>query len=127
MATMSHTGCGAYANGVDLQHLPSASRVPPRAYRSKVYAEPVGVLVWWLLPLLATVAAIVWLWWQGHTGAGEPGQMRSTKELERMRRAMEKPLPQKVERNTGAPVSPAPVSSVDVSADRSVDSDSGAA
>ena len=51
-----------------------------------------GVLVWWLLLLLATVAAIVWLWWQGRTGAGEPGQMRSTKELERMRRAMEKLL-----------------------------------
>lgn len=57
-----------------------------------------GVLAWWLLPLLATVGAIVWLWWQGRTGAGEPGQMRSSKELDRMRRAIEKPLPQKVPR-----------------------------
>ena len=23
-----------------------------------------GVLVWWLLPLLATIVAIVWLWWK---------------------------------------------------------------
>ncbi len=53
-----------------------------------------GVLVWWLLPLLATLVAITWLWWQGRTGAGEPGQTRSTKELDRMRKAMEKPLPQ---------------------------------
>jgi len=60
----------------------------------------VGVLVWWLLPLLATIVAIVWLWWKGRTGAGEPGQVRSTKELERMRKAIEKPLPQKVERNS---------------------------
>ena len=59
-----------------------------------------GVLVWWLLPLLATIVAIVWLWWKGRTGAGEPGQVRSTKELERMRKAIEKPLPQKVEHNS---------------------------
>ena len=50
------------------------------------------VLVWWLLPLLATIVAIVWLWWKGRTGAGEPGQVRSTKELERMRKAIEKYL-----------------------------------
>jgi hypothetical protein len=62
----------------------------------------VGVLVWWLLPLLATVAAIAWLWWKGRTGAGEPGHVHSASELERMRRAIEKPLPQNVERNAGS-------------------------
>ncbi len=56
-----------------------------------------GVLVWWLLPLLATVVAIAWLWWQGRTGASQPGQVRSTKELDRMRKAIEKPLPKRPE------------------------------
>ena len=56
-----------------------------------------NVLLWWLLPILATLCAIAWLWWQGRTGAEEPGQVRSTKELERMRKAMEKPLPRKAD------------------------------
>ncbi|MGB3676024.1 MAG: hypothetical protein WA988_16455 [Candidatus Nanopelagicales bacterium] len=54
-----------------------------------------SVLAWWLLPILATLGAILWLCWQSRTGAGEPGQTRSTKELDRMRKAMEKPLPAK--------------------------------
>lgn len=61
-----------------------------------------GVLVWWLLPLLATGAAIAWLWWKGRTGAGEPGHVHSTKELDRMRKAIEKPLPQNVEREAAS-------------------------
>ena len=85
-----------------------------------------GVLVWWLLPLLATVVAIVWLWWQGRTGAGQPGQVRSTKELDRMRRAIEKPLPRRAQQSSG-PGRNSADAAPSAANGRSTDSQSGAA
>ncbi|NQU37699.1 MAG: hypothetical protein HQ526_08925 [Actinobacteria bacterium] len=52
-----------------------------------------SVLAWWLIPILATSVAIVWVWWRSREGASETGRVTSAKELEKMARALEKPLP----------------------------------
>jgi hypothetical protein len=67
-----------------------------------------AVLMWWLIPIAATLLAVAWLWWQSYTGADETGKVHSYKELDKMRQAMAKPLPAgSVERQDGvAQVSP---------------------
>ena len=80
-----HTGCSAYAIGVADERLHLVARsCTSRALvadSTRSQGERVGVLVWWLLPLLATVVAIGGLWWKGRTGAGEPGWVRSIRSL----------------------------------------------
>jgi hypothetical protein len=65
-----------------------------------------AVLMWWLIPIAATVLAIVWLWWQSYTGADQTGKVRSYKELDKMRQAMEKPLPSGTVEREGREPSP---------------------
>gem|GEM_PF-1184678 len=52
-----------------------------------------SVLVWWLIPILATSCAIAWVWWRSREGASQAGRVTSPKELQKMARALEKPLP----------------------------------
>ena len=69
--------------------------------------------MWWLIPILATACAIVWVWWRTRDGASQEGRVTSAKELEKMSRALNKPLPERAvpptaqqHRNAGSEVPP---------------------
>ncbi len=52
-----------------------------------------SVLIWWLIPIAATATAIVWVWWRSREGASEAGKVTSPKELNKMARALDRPIP----------------------------------
>ena len=71
-----------------------------------------SVLFWWLIPILATSVAIVWVWWRSREGASQAGKVTSAKELDKMARALNKPLPARhVAGDSAPPVDPADVDS----------------
>jgi hypothetical protein len=85
----------------------------------------VSVLFWWLIPILATALAIVWVWWRSREGASQAGKVTSAKELDKMARALNKPLPARHVAGDSAPsVDPADFDSTPATSQFESDPDS---
>ncbi len=57
-----------------------------------VYSDGVTVLLWWLIPLLATVVAIALLSLSEKRRTREPDQKHRDADLRRMARVLERPM-----------------------------------
>lgn len=52
-----------------------------------------SVLWWWVPPLVATLLALAWQSWRAHFKPSDPHGERTAKELKKMKRALDKPMP----------------------------------
>ncbi|MEI6623126.1 MAG: hypothetical protein WCP28_14590 [Actinomycetes bacterium] len=50
------------------------------------------VMLWWVPPLLATLIAIGWVSWRARSSERHPDDTRTPKELDKMARALSKPV-----------------------------------